>query len=117
MPGVAGDFLQHTEFHQPRRDLVGTSVGSAQQVLHVDHRNDWPLIQRLQHTMAIACRAPQLGGDAAAVLLAQRENVARRFRGLHAGLGDATQEKRQPALPVATIADRLQMLVILLAVA
>ena len=63
--------------------------------------------------MAVAGGPPETGGDGGAARLPQVEDAPGRRDGFVADLRDAAQEKREPALPVADVAHRLEALVIL----
>ena len=70
-----------------------------------------PLIKPLKHQVPIAGGAAQMLGDVPAMRSAKLEDLAGRLRRLNANLRDSTQEKGEPALPIATVADRLEMIV------
>src|SRR5690606_26580471 len=74
-------------------------------------------VEVFQDAVPVGGAAAELGGDQIAVPLAQRENAAGGFRGLLADLVNALEEKVEPALPVALVANDLEKVVIILAMA
>lgn len=117
IPPVPGRLDQHPELHHPRDEVVCGGVRGRGQRLDIGDGKDRPLIQMLQHFVAVAGRAAQALGDAGAVVLAQGENAPRGVGGLKAHPGHTAQEEGEPALPVAGIAHGLQALVVLGAMA
>ena len=117
VPAAAGALLQDPELLQPRDKLVGALVRDVEYLTEFANGHDWVVEEVLQHAVPAGRTAPKASGDGASVLLAEAQNAPCRAGRLLTHLRDSAEEELEPCFPIPRIADCLQPIVVLLAVA
>ena len=96
----------------PRNQVVCSGGRNVEPLPHDADRDKGGSEQFVHDAVAVAGRAAQVVCDPSTVLLAHSEDCARRLRGFLADVSHAAKEEREPAFPVAFVADGLKSLVV-----
>ena len=74
---AAAELFQDTDGNQARDDIVRRLIAKTGDFPNIGNPYDRPLVQDLQHAVAVACGAPEVGSDSGAVRHSHVEDLAR----------------------------------------